>query len=83
MQILLTSAIERCAISLFFCSRRAKNHILPEEPYFATFFYNVLRCSEANICPFFEAVIKNVLKFIGIKEKIVFIKKKEITGESN
>ena len=36
-------------------SYRAKNHILPEEPYFATFYHNDFQCAGTISCHFFES----------------------------
>ena len=62
---------------------RAKNHISPEEPYFATFYYNGFQYSEAKFYHFFEAVDKNVLELIGNRrKKSVSVQNEEITGNS-
>ena len=39
-------------------THRAKNHISPEEPYFATFYYYDIQYSGAKYNHFFEAVGK-------------------------
>ena len=41
---------------------RAKNHISPEEPYFATFYYYDFQYSGAKFNHFFEAVGKKRIK---------------------
>ena len=49
---------------------RTKGHIAPREPYIATFFYNVFQWDKEKSYHLFEAVRKkNVLIFIGIKER--------------
>ena len=47
--------------------RRAKNHISPDAPYFATFYKYGFQYSEATFHHFVEAVGKNVMEFIGKK----------------
>ena len=75
--------VEINLISLNFPSwisiHRAKNHISPGEPYFATFFYNCFQC----FGHFFEADSKiKFLEFITIKERTsVSRKDEEITGD--
>ena len=50
-------------------SYRAKNHISPEEPYFATFYNYVFQYSGAKFNHFFEIVGKNLLEFICKRRK--------------
>ena len=52
---------------------RAKNHISPEEPYYAMFNYNCFQRYEANFGPFFETLRENLLELIGIREKKMFL----------
>ena len=68
---------------IFSSVSRAKNHISPEEQYFATFFYNGFQYSEAKFYYFFESVGKNVLELIGNRrKKYVSVQNEEITGDS-
>ena len=52
----------------FFTTGRAKNHISPEEPYFATFYYYDFQYSGAKFNHFFEAVGKTRIG-IHLKKK--------------
>ena len=62
---------------------RAKNHISPEEPYFATSYNYDFRYSGVKFIHFFEGVCKNALEFIcKRREKSVSVENEEITGDS-
>ena len=59
---------------------RAKNHILPEEQYFATIFYNCFQCFVAHFGHFFEAYGKKILGIQYFKrKKFVSMTDEEIT----
>ena len=59
---------------------RAKNHISPEEPYFATFNHNNFHHPGGNFGHLFESADTNAFKFHWHeRKKGVSVKNKEIT----
>ena len=58
---------------------RAKDHISPGEPYFATFYYNGFQCFEAKFGHFLSCYCNSRAHF---ERKFVSMKNEEITGDS-
>ena len=58
---------------VFMIEYRAKNHISPEEPYFATFLDLVVFNILAQILVIFYADGKKILEFTNLKERSLFL----------
>ena len=67
-------------LHLYFVDGRVKNHILPGEPNFATFYDNNFQCAEANFGHFFESASYNIFGFhLNTRNKSISMTNKEIT----